>query len=36
MSDDEIRFSEALLHFSAKGGRVYVTSNDQPDGFFQC
>ena len=36
MSDDEIRFSEALLHFRDKGGRVYVTSNDRPDGFFQC
>jgi len=36
MSDEEICFSEALLHYRDKRGHTYVTSDDRPDGFFQC
>ncbi len=36
MSDEEIRFSEALLKHRDREGRVYVTSENRPDGFFQC
>jgi hypothetical protein len=36
MSDEEIRFSEALLKHRAREGRVYVTSENRADGFFQC
>lgn len=36
MSDEEICFSEALLHYRDRRGHTYVTSDDRPDGFFQC
>jgi len=36
MSNEEIEFSEALLQYGAQRGRVYITSNERSDGFFQC
>jgi hypothetical protein len=36
MSNEEILFSEALLKHRDREGRVYVTSENRPDGFFQC
>jgi len=36
MSEEEIRFSETLLHYRDRRGINYVTSDDRPDGFFQA
>ncbi len=36
MSNEEICFSEALLHYRDKRGHTYVTSDERADGFFQC
>jgi hypothetical protein len=36
MSEEEIRFSEALLKQRDREGRLYVTSENRSDGFFQC